>query len=359
MPAPRLARHHHVGEALRRLDDDALRELVAAGRPLGEGIGGPTRRVDVDGIAVFVKQLPLTDLERRPEHRGSTADLFDLPVSCHYGIGSPGFTAWREVAAAAAASDAVVAGRAAHFPLLHHWRVLPRPGAGASRLLPEPADVHATVRYWEGSDAVRRRLLELAGATATVTLFSEHLPGDLDHWLADRAREGDAALTAALDLVVPQLHGILDWLDRHGWVHMDAHFGNILTDGHGLFLTDFALALLPTFDLSPAERAFAADHASYDASYLLTHLATWLVRRLTGAPPEQQRRQLADAALGTRPAGMPAAAADLVVRYAPVAAVVRPFYHRLQAETRTAAYPARAVREVLGTPARERDSAVP
>lgn len=332
---------------LRRLDDDALRELVAAGEPLGEGIGGPTRRLSVGGIPVFVKQLPLTDLERRPEHRGSTADLFGLPVACHYGIGSPGFTAWREVAAAAAASDAVVAGRAGHFPLLHHWRVLARPGAGASQLPPELADVRAVVEFWDGSDAVRRRLLGLAGATATVTLFCEHLPTDLAGWLSARAREGEAALTAALDRVVPRLHALLAWLDREGWVHMDAHFENILTDGHELFLTDFALALLPTFDLSPAERAFAADHATYDASYLLAHLAAWLVLALTGAPREQVGRILADAADGVRPAGMPPAAADLVMRYAPVAAVVRPFYRHLQTETRSATYPSTAVAKAL------------
>jgi hypothetical protein len=347
MPAQRIARHEHVGEVLRRLDDDALRELVAAGEPLGEGIGGPTRRLDVDGIPVFVKQLPLTDLERRPEHRGSTADPFGLPLSCHYGIGSPGFTAWREVAAASAATDAVLHGRAGHFPLLHHWRVLPRSGAGASRLLPEPADVHATVAYWEGSDAVRRRLLGLAGATATVTLLGEHLTGDLDAWLSARVGEGDAALTAALELVVPRLHRLVAWLGRHGWVHMDAHFGNILTDGRELYLTDFALALLPGFDLSPAERSFAAEHAGYDAGYVFTHLVTWLVRALTGAAPEQVSGILADAARGTRPAGMPAAAADVVVRYAPVAAVFGPFYRRLRTETRTAPYPAAAVREAL------------
>jgi hypothetical protein len=357
MPAERLTRHQQVRDVLRQLDDEALRRLVAAGVPLGEGIGGPTRRVDVAGVPVFVKQLPLTDLERRPEHRGSTANLFGLPLSCHYGIGSPGFTAWREVAAAAAASDAVVAGRAAHFPLLHHWRVLPRPGAGASRLLPEPADVHTTVEYWEGSDGVRRRLLGLAGATATVTLFGEHLPADLDRWLAARAREGDAALTAALDVVVPRLHGLLAWLDRHRWVHMDAHFGNILTDGHGLYLTDFALALLPTFDQSPAERAFADAHATYDASYVLTHLATWLVTTLAGAPPDQRGRILADAARGVRPAGMPAAAVDLVVRYAPVAAVVRPFYRRLRTETRSATYPSASVAEALKRLASRGDAA--
>lgn len=40
---------------------------------------------------MFVKRVPLTDLERRPENVRSTANLFELPLFCHYGIGGPGF----------------------------------------------------------------------------------------------------------------------------------------------------------------------------------------------------------------------------------------------------------------------------
>lgn len=137
-------------------------------------------------------------------------------------------------------------------------------------------------------------------------------------------------------------------LAHYGWVHMDAQFENILTDGQRLYLSDFALALLPMFDLSPAERSFAAAHASYDASYVVTHLITWLVRTLTDVPAEQQHQMLMSAASGTRPTGMPASAAELMVRYAPVAAVVRPFYRQLQTQTRGASYPDQPVRQVLG-----------
>lgn len=45
-----------------------LREFVDAAKPLGSGIGGKTVLLEVDGTPFFVKQLRLTDLERRPEN---------------------------------------------------------------------------------------------------------------------------------------------------------------------------------------------------------------------------------------------------------------------------------------------------
>ena len=44
--------------------------------------------LDVDGVAVFAKRIPLTDLELAHPH--STANLFELPVYCQYGVGGPG-----------------------------------------------------------------------------------------------------------------------------------------------------------------------------------------------------------------------------------------------------------------------------
>jgi hypothetical protein len=54
--------------------------------------------LEVAGTPVFVRRVPLTDLERRPENVRSTANLFALPVFCQYGLGGPGFGAWRELA---------------------------------------------------------------------------------------------------------------------------------------------------------------------------------------------------------------------------------------------------------------------
>ncbi len=49
-------------------------------------------------MPIFVKQIPLTDLEKQPENFRSTANIFKLPLSYQYGIGSAGFGAWRELA---------------------------------------------------------------------------------------------------------------------------------------------------------------------------------------------------------------------------------------------------------------------
>src|SRR5690242_10689353 len=96
--AARLAAHAGIATALDLLSDRELAGRVAAGTPLGTGIGGRAMRIAVEGREVFVKRVPLTDLERRPDPVRSTANLFGLPPQLHYGIGavgSPGFGAWR------------------------------------------------------------------------------------------------------------------------------------------------------------------------------------------------------------------------------------------------------------------------
>ncbi|MFD9941208.1 hypothetical protein ACFWYW_44460 [Nonomuraea sp. NPDC059023] len=86
----RLAAPGAVSTSLAQHSDRALRELVDTAVPTGSGIGGESALLEVAGSPVFVKRVPLTDLERRPEHVRSPANLFDLPLFCHYGIGQEG-----------------------------------------------------------------------------------------------------------------------------------------------------------------------------------------------------------------------------------------------------------------------------
>ncbi|MFH8498127.1 hypothetical protein [Streptomyces coeruleorubidus] len=123
--AGRLAGYDTVSTSLALCGDAELRELVDAAVPLGTGIGGKSARMDVAGTTVFVKRVPLTDLERRPEHLRSTANVFELPAFCQYGVGGPGFGAWREVAVHTMTTNWVLSGQFQGFPLTYHWRVLP------------------------------------------------------------------------------------------------------------------------------------------------------------------------------------------------------------------------------------------
>ena len=95
----RLTNYESLSHTLARLTDEELAAPVANAPLLHAGVGGRSVLLTIDSTPVFVKRIALTDLERRQEHVRSTANLFDIPLSCHYGLGGPGFSAWRELAA--------------------------------------------------------------------------------------------------------------------------------------------------------------------------------------------------------------------------------------------------------------------
>ncbi|MGI5286332.1 hypothetical protein ACQEVF_23740 [Nonomuraea polychroma] len=78
----------------------------------------------------------MTDLEQHPHNVMSTANLFNLPAFCQYGVGGP-----------------------ASAP-------------GAPPVADGHADIDRTVAYWESSPAVRDRLEAVASASASIVLFS-------------------------------------------------------------------------------------------------------------------------------------------------------------------------------------------
>ncbi|MDG6101667.1 hypothetical protein Daura_38600 [Dactylosporangium aurantiacum] len=85
----RLLRHERLSAALALRGDDAVAALVDGdARPGAAGIGGRTATLDVAGVPVFVKQVPVTALDLRHPH--STANLFGLPMCYQYGVGSTG-----------------------------------------------------------------------------------------------------------------------------------------------------------------------------------------------------------------------------------------------------------------------------
>ncbi|WP_433679056.1 hypothetical protein [Nocardia sp. CA-119907] len=90
-------RHSEISTALASLTDQRLTALLNSAAPLGAGIGGTTWLLDIAGHHVFVKRVAVTDLELLPENIRSTADVFGLPTWSHYGLGSSGGGAWREL----------------------------------------------------------------------------------------------------------------------------------------------------------------------------------------------------------------------------------------------------------------------
>jgi hypothetical protein len=345
----RVARYGHVSTALALLSDHQLADRVDAAQALGAGIGGSSALLDIDDVPVFVKRIPLTELERRTRNVMSTANLFGLPTFCQYGVGGPGFGAWRELAANTMTTAWVLARQTEAFPLMYHWRVLP----GAAPLADEHADIERVVAYWGGSSAVRRRLHALAQATASVVLFLEYIPQNLQDWLAEQLAAGQEAVTAACVMVQRRLRADVAFMNSNGLLHFDAHFRNILTDGQRLYFGDLGLATSPRFDLSTEERDFLVENASHDAGYTAMALVNWLVTNIAGvaAPatggPVDRNEYIRRCAAGGQPAGTPPQVSAIISRYAPAAAVMNDFYWDLFGESRATAYPDGKVAEAL------------
>lgn len=344
----RLHAYSAVSTALALHSDHALRELVDAAAPIGAGIGGKSALLEVAGTPVFVKRVPLTDLERQPEHVRSTANLFDVPLFCQYGvglIGGPGFGAWRELAVHTMTTNWVLAAEYEGFPLMYHWRVLP----DTTPLPEELADIDRAVAYWDGRPQIRHRIDALRDSSASVALFLEYIPQNLHEWLNARIGAGDKDADRACAMVARELAAGTAFMNSRGLLHLDAHFENILTDGRRLYFGDYGLALSSGFDLSPAEAAFFDRNQSYDRGYTATYLVNWLVTALYGLRREERATMVRAFAEGKSPEGIPEEAATVLTRYAPIAAAMSAFIRAFQQASRSTPYPDEEIRRLLET----------
>ncbi|MFD3745490.1 serine/threonine protein phosphatase [Nocardia sp. NPDC058633] len=333
MTAAKSELHQGLSDCLASRSDSELAALMDAGRTNTVGVGGGTAVLDVDGVPVFAKRIPLSD--RELNHRGSTANLFDLPVFCQYGIGGPSFNGWRELAANIIVTDAVLAGETQAFPLLYHWRVLP----GRSPIAAEHADIDAVVSTQGNSPAVRARLEALAAAPSSLVLFCEYIPYPMSEWLRENP-------IGRATVVEQQFSEIVTFLSHRGLLHMDGHFENVRTDGDRIYLSDFGLATSPHFDLSTAERAFVERHATHDADYAAMRLVNWLVTDVCAIPmptsggPVARNEYVVQCAAGHIPDTVPPVVAAILARHAPAAAKMNAFYWQLFGGDIHAEYPA-------------------
>jgi hypothetical protein len=328
------------------LSDRRLAEAVADAPSLGSGIGGRSAEMEVEGRRVFVKRVPLTDIELQPGHIRSTANLFQLPLFYQYGVGSAGFGAWRELAVHLMTTSWVLSNEYAGFPLLYHWRVLP--DSPPDGFTDELGGVEGAVAHWDGSPAVRRRLEAIGSSSSSLVLFMEHVPQTLGAWLADHRGSVRPELGGESTYVWVEnalLRGT-EFMSARQLVHFDAHFANLLTDGRHVYFADFGLALSRDFELAAEEVTFLTDHLVYDRSYAPSHL---LRHHLPDGIREgaEHRTFLREWTEGRRPGGIPADIAAIIDRHARHAIVLDAFHHRLLTQSKRIPFPAAEVQQAL------------
>jgi hypothetical protein len=350
----RTARFAQLSSALALQSDQQLTRLVDTAEQLASGIGGTTMAIELDGRKVFAKRLRLTDLERRSENRMSTENIFQLPTFCQRNVGSVGFGAWRELAANAMTTGWVLSQQLASFPLMYHWRVLEGAAApGAAPLPDELADVEGMVSYWGGSEFMGLRLKALADATASVLIFLEYLPWNLSAWLGQQWSAGPAAMESACAMVEHGLTVDIPLMNSLGLLHGDAHFDNILTDGHRLYFADLGLATAERFALTPDELNYLHHNASLDRAYVLAQWVNWLIKAFAPTASSLQERMALVRAVAQGQAvhqlipELPSHVAATIHRHATVAWIVNDFYVKLHGERRSAHYPRDEIEAVL------------
>ena len=340
----RIKQHSKVSTSLACLSNEKLKQILADSKPMHEGIGGKSALIAIDDTHVFVKKVPLTDLEQLPQHFMSTANLFNLPLGYQYGVGSAGLGVWRDLATHIMTTNWVITGECANFPIMYHWRILPsHPGDININYW---GDIEKYCQYWENSDVILKRVLDLNNASAHIALFLEYVPQNLHDWLNAQIAKGDDSAEAAVAFADEQLKETNKYMNARGLMHFDAHFENILTDGKQLYLSDFGLALSSKFDLTPAETEFLKQHQSYDQACAAVNLLHCIITSLFGK--EHWEIRLREYLTGEL-SKAPPAINTIINRYAPIALLMDEFFQKLQKENKSTPYPARQVEKLLRT----------
>lgn len=260
----RRANFAKASERLSELDNAELAKLVAAGR-LGDGLGVFNySKIELGGVPVFVKEVPLTDLEK--ENPQSTKNLFNLPTFYQYGIGSSGFGVWRELESHKMANDWVLRDECPNFPLMYGHRVVEEK---PSQVFP-PDKVDEFVRKrWANSPEIKRRIEAMNSATNKVFIFLEKIP----HNMQDALNPQKNIVRPNMEMVEDDVNRATEFMLKKGMIHFDAHHRNMLTDGERVYFSDFGLALSKEFDLSDAEREFFENHRGIDRALAFQSLA--------------------------------------------------------------------------------------
>lgn len=315
-----------------------LEKVLSDGIPVHQGIGGTSVKIEIEGIPVFVKKVPVTDLELKPENHRSTANYFNLPMSYQYGIGSLGLGVWRELQAHIMTTDWVLSGDCPNFPIMYHWKVLE--GLDKKALSDDDkASLTKDSDYWENIPEIHQRLKETLLATHHLYIFLEYVPNHLHHWLDQQIAQDTTTAINAIHLVEKQIQSTNAFLRSQNFLHMDAHFENILMDGDTLYYSDFGLALSQEFELSEQESQFLQNNRYYDDAGCAINLLHSIVSSLCGKNTfiAQYHKSPLE--------GVDDQIQDIIQKYMPISLLVEQFYRDIQKDKSTP-YPSKKL-EIL------------
>lgn len=338
----RIKKYEFVSTNLASLNDEHLKDILADATPIHTGIGGKSVLIYRNNIPVFVKKIPLTDIEQLPQNIKSTANIFNLPLFYQYGVGSAGFGVWRELTTHIITTNWVILAKCVNFPIMYHWRILPNTPNDLN--IDYWGNVNNYTQYWENSEVIRKRIENINNSTTHIAVFLEYVPQNLEQWLDYEIKQGDSRAEQAIKFVDDSLRVTNHYMKTDGLLHFDAHFRNILTDGETLFLTDFGLALSEKFELNPAEVGFLREHRNYDEACTAVNLLHCIITSIFGKDHwELKLRQIIENGLNE----LTPAVAKFIKRYGLIALTMDEFFQKLQKESKFTPYPTSLINDLL------------
>lgn len=248
----RIKNHTELSSQLSYLDNKEINELLNK-NIIGSG-WGKNHELVLSGRKVFVKSVPLTNLEMNNSF--STKNLYKLPLYYNYGVGSAGIGAFRELSMHIKTTNWVLSGECESFPLMHHYRIAKKANKPKKLTAIQKRKHSEYIKYWNNSKQIDRYILERKSSEYEIVIFLEYIPHVFMNWLKPNISRIEEMTTKVLS--------VFNFLKSKGVIHFDAHFGNILTDGNNVFLSDFGLTLDRHFKLSKLEQSFFKKHHFYD-----------------------------------------------------------------------------------------------
>lgn len=220
---------------------------------------GTNHVLKVGGQKIFAKKIPLTELEF--QHAFETRNLFKLPLFYNYGVGSAGFGAFRELIGQIKATNWVLKGDHLGFPLMYHYRILPRTEPSSP---PDKVWLKKYAEFWNGSEEVAKFIRARSQSKYEIVLFLEYFPMTLDSWVKKNSTH--------INKPLKDIFKTLSFLQKNKIIHFDAHKNNIMTDGKNFYLSDFGLCLDQKFSLSKSEQKFFKDNSYHDFCYFIGNI---------------------------------------------------------------------------------------
>ena len=116
--------------------------------------------------------------------------------------------------------------------------------------LEEREEIDSMVQYWDQSKAVKEKFMAARQAQADIVVVMESLPQTLNTWMKSPEN------LSKLKQLECELNLVIAFMQSKGFLHLDAHFHNILSNNNHPYFADFGLALSKEFELSSQEKAF-------------------------------------------------------------------------------------------------------